>query len=133
MRNRDQRKKKARDLRRIARSGGYNLGIFDLFQKYHPEVEERKEQIQRECRVRDEWYWNLSEWGILNNMEYDWATKVAGYWNAIGGAPPSWFRRMYNRLHRARQKSAFRKAVQNDDLEDFEISRQRRDIRWFWN
>lgn len=130
MRDRDPRKEKARDLRRIARSG--NPSIFKLFHKYHPEVKEQEKQIQQEYRARDEWYWHSSEWNILHNMEYDWAIKIAGYWNAIGGAPPADFRRMYNRMHRSRQKAALRKAIQAGNLDDFSFPSQRRNIRWLW-
>ncbi len=130
MRNRDPRKNKARDLRRIARS---NPSIFHLFHKYHPEVEERKKQLREEWRDLDDvWYWWTSEYTVLLDLEYDWAAKIAGYWNAIGGSPPSSYRRMRNRLHRARQKAALQQSIQNCDLEDFDFPRKRRDIRWLW-
>ena len=129
---RDPRKEKARDLRRIARSGGHNPSIFGLFDKYHPEVQERQEQIQRDYRARGEWYWHDSEWTVLNNMEYEWATQIAGYWDAIGGSAPAWYRRMKNRIRRAKHKAALIKAIQDDDLEDFVLPNYRHNIRWEW-
>jgi hypothetical protein len=132
MRSRNPRKKKARDLRRIARSSGYDPSIFDLFHKYHPEVKELEDQLRKEYRARGEWYWLSGEWRVLQNMEYDWVTKVAGHWNALGGAPPAWFRRMHNRLRRARQKAAFNRAWHNDDWDDFVIEPEPRSIRWEW-
>lgn len=119
---RDSRKKKLRDLRRIARSGSYNSSIFTLFDKYHPEVKKQKEQAERECSARGEWYWHSSEWSILNNMEYDWAAKIAGCWNAIGGSC-TYFRDG----RRAREKQALRRAVRDDAWDDFFIPRERRD------
>ena len=119
---RDPYRKKQRDLRRMARSSCYNPSIFDLFHKYHPEVKEQEEQIKRYYRDRGEWYWHSSEWNILHNMEYDWVTKIAGYWNAIGGSN-SYFRSG----RRAREKQAFRCAVRDDAWDDFFIPRERRD------
>ena len=119
---RDPRKKKLRDLRRIARSGYYNPSIFKLFHKYHPEVKEQEEQIQREYRARGEWDWYDSEWSVLHNMEYDWATKIAGYWNAIGGS------NSYVRCgRRAREKQALRRAVRDDAWDDFFIPHERQE------
>lgn len=117
---RDPRKKKLRDLRRIARSG-HNPSIFDLFHKYHPEAKEQEKQIQREYRVA--WYyWNSSEWKLLQNMENDWAVKIAGCWDAIGGSS-SYFRDG----RRAREKQALRRAVRDDAWDDFFIPRERCD------
>lgn len=123
----DPRRKKARDLRRIARS---DCGrIFALFHKYHPEIKELQDKAWQESST----YYCLSpDWHIYQDLEYGWATKIAGYWDALGGAPSSGFRRMHNRLHRNREKVALRKAIQNEDLEDFSIPRKYRDIRWLW-
>jgi len=120
---RDPRKKKLRDLRRIARSGCYNPSIWKLFHKYHPEVNELEEQIRREYRARGEWYWHSSEWQVLNNLEYDWVTKVAGYWNAIGGLGGSYYREG----RRAREKQALRRAIRDDAWDDFFIPRERQE------
>ena len=119
---RDPRKKKLRDLRRIARSSNYNPSIFELFHKYHPEVKAQEDKVIREYRSRGEWPWHSSEWTILHNMEYDWATKIAGYWNAIGGSS-TYFRSG----RRAREKQAFRRAIRDDAWDDFFIPRERPD------
>ena len=119
---RDPRKKKLRDLRRIARSGQYNPSIFDLFHKYHPEIKEREEQMLAQARVDGIWPWGTSEWNIINNMEYDWASKIAGCWNAIGGSG------IYFRAgRRAREMQALRCAVRDDSWDDFFIPRERPD------
>lgn len=119
---RDPRKEKLRDLRRIARSGQYNPSIWKLFHKYHPEVEEQEKQIRREYRARGEWCWHSSEYAILHNLEYDWATKIAGYWNAIGGSSG-----YYREGRRAREKQALRRAVRDDAWDGFFIPRERQE------
>lgn len=118
---RDSRKKKLRDLRRIARSS-YNPSIYDLFDKYHPEVA-KWDSIR---------YFGTPAWHIYHNLKYGWVTRIAGYWDALGGAPPSWFRRSHNRLRRARQKEALRVAVSDDAWDDFLLPLDRRNIRWEW-
>jgi len=117
MRNRNPQESKIKDLRRIAR-GRSKRTVFGLFDKYNPEIAKWK------------YCWCLSlEWSEYYRIQDDWAARLAGHWSAIGGAPPSSYRRMYNRLSRARQKDALRKAIQNDDLDNFCIDKPRRTIR----
>lgn len=131
---RDPRKEKSRDLRRISRSGGHNPSIFDLFDKYHPEIKKLEEESRLRYRAekRRLWYYFSPEWHYYHDCKYEWATKIAGYWDAIGGSAPAWYRRMKNRIRRAKLKAALSKAIQNDDLEDFVLPHYRRNIRWEW-
>ncbi len=110
-------REKLRDLRRIARSGSYNPSIFELFHKYHPEIKELEKH-----QADGIWHWNTSEWNIIHDMKYDWVTKIAGHWNAIGGSD-SYFRHG----RRAREVQAFRRAVRDDAWDDFFIPRERRE------
>jgi hypothetical protein len=116
---RDPYKKKLRDLRRIARSGGYS-SIFRLFDKYHPEIAELDNSP---C--------SSQEWQAYSDLKYGWAQRMAGYWDALGGAPPASFRRMLNRELRTKQKAAFYKAVKNEEWDIF-IPPHRRTCRWLW-
>jgi len=130
---RDPRKKKLRDLRRIARSRGYNPSIYDLFDKYHPEVRQILEKAETRFYAEGRCgFWLEPEYRFYNNSKYEWVTKIAGYWDAVGGAPPSWFRRSCNCQRRARQNEALRCAERDDAWDGFLLPREYRDVRWNW-
>lgn len=119
---RDPYRKKQRDLRRIARSGSYNPSIFDLFDKYHPEIKKRYEELRFEYQKSRFWYWMSPDYNNYNNCQNDWATKIAGSWNAIGGSSG-----YYREGRRAREKQALRRAFLDDDWDDFFIPHERQE------
>lgn len=117
---RDPYRKKQRDLRQIARS---NRSIFNLFDKYHPEIKKRHKECWLKYRSEKIWYYFSPEWNDYNNCKNDWATKMAGHWNAIGGSNGC---RDCSRQLRTRQKAALSRAFREDDWDNFNLPQMRR-------
>jgi len=113
----DARIKKRRDLRRQARS---DRGISSLFEVYHPDHKEPRRFYDRE------------EWDHYYNTKHNWEISLGGHWAALYGSPPSDYRRMFNRLLRARQKATLRQAVLNDALEDFSVPPLIHNLGWYY-
>ena len=112
---RDPRKKKHRDLRRIALSA-HRPSIFSLFDIYHPEYKK---------------YDNISDWQIHWNAQWAWINRIVGG-DLPGCGVPAWYRRAHNSQLRTRQKAALHKAFREDDWDGLSLPRGRRDIGWLW-
>ena len=125
---RDPRKKKLRDLRRKLKSC-QRPHAWKLFALYVPEWSDHNPHTGQ---------LDWKKWDIpgfyeeSQKQESIWLYCICGYEPYWDGSPPAWYRRMHNRLRRARQKEAFRQACRDGDLDDFSVNPEHRSIRWDW-
>lgn len=120
---RNARAKKIREYRKAIRAAKGTTSLWILFEREHPRP--RWTTILNNTTTLHQWESLRERWMRARTKE------PVGSFLGMGNAPAD-FRRDLNRLHRAKEKQALRKAIDRDELEDYSNPRQRRNANWLW-